>query len=1109
MEKLSTICVDEGTNECVDILRQKEANDVVKKQKELDDMNKLAAIAASEASTSGVGVEEANEINDNMNDEDKMDMENNDVLDGAGGKKPTSKSISSKIFNDRSKILRRAMINTQLELPDTLPFLLVDELKTGVAPTKVDESEASVARPNVSHLRGQKGVNLAEELYGLMLEYVANFDMDVVDLQSKMYQSLKRFWEVHTLSRVSLPDFPVHQLSLANIPNSALLVTNPFDASDMTPAQWDKILAGTYVKEELDEEVSATTCTDEGQESVFAALAIQRIIEKLDRGLGGIFIEKNKEHVPRYAKTYQRAKVLSSVVNHYLDTNKEIAMTTSGLSEADSGEAPAYRGPVLIVVKIDDFIAWEDVLRKYVLEKHKVVPYIGTEDDRDNIRSFISNVYSSYRPWTNGDKWYKEGKDYNCYAYYSPKGYCDVILVNYKSFIEDFECFMDVYWHLMIMDEPWGLVGNSKYTGVCNEISKMKVRNRMCSCSSIRYDDSFAGAADESTSQNSTSVKVTGSMVDALDALGAVSPLLLDFVKKNSGVDPRGIPSDENTILLVDNKSARNILRITSDVTVVNDHEITEQTTDLRNLYNNGQELFDSLSYMEWFGVGYVLDRPSNLITKYRCENLAFINVYEDKELARELQGVDIESLFGRQSYFYTYSNDKSLHWTKHLKVKYSYEDVMAVKDQGATSGVTTEGGTAGVQEPAAKRKRAPRKKKETVADVKAEQKVEVKPDIIVNGESTTINTVSEVPNNESQVNQESMDTAPAPPDAPAPAKKRSTPKKQTNPVAIDGETTATESQGGDTSAASEITRNIRRAGVNSWSATISFPNRIRSLGMYPSEEYAIAAYNQAAKELATINSRVMLSKQSHSPMYFVPSLKLQSLRGWNVGDPLSNLDIDVGKMSPEQLQFETKMMMGAYAGNRIHWIPGQTANFAEFGFDMYNKGIYAIAALCDKDCLHPLRIFSHRCVLGRVRKETSLFMRDVYNIHEDFDLTTAKIEGISGYEGIAGLHVKFNGHADDFSEFIHISDDPSVSYRHAEIIWNERCPAVYDPYLFHSYNGGNYSGASNAATGDVGKRGINRAGCFQIKALSAAGIYVNGKKRLPRYLSYYSAQTS
>ena len=789
------------------------------------------------------------------------------------------------------------------------------------------------------------------------------------------------------------------------------------------------------------------------------------------------------------------------MVNHYLDTNKESVVATSGSSDADAGEAPVYRGPVLIVVKIDDYIAWEDVLRKYVLPKHKVVPYIGTEDERDNIRSFISNVYSSYRPWTNGDKWYKEGKDYNCYAYYSPKGYCDVILVNYKSFVEDFECFMDVYWHLMIMDEPWGLVGNLKHTGVCNEISKMKVRNRLCSCSSIRYDDGVAGAAEESAGQYATSVKVTGSMVDALDALGTVAPLLLDFVKKNSGVDPRGIPSDENTILLIDNKSARNILRITSDITVVNDHEINEQTRDTRNLYSNGQELFDSLSYMEWFGVGYVLDRPSNVITKYRCENLAFINVYEDKELTRELQGVDIESLFGRQSYFYTYSNDKSLHWTKHLKVKYSYEDVSVVKDQGAASGVAnTEGGTDGAPEPAAKRKRAPRKKKEAVVDVKAEQKVEVKAEVMVSEEGTTINTVSDVVKNESQVHQAATGTTDAPNDAPAPAKKRSTPKKQANPVVIDGETAAAESQG-DTSAASEIARNIRRAGVNSWSATISFPNRIRSLGMYPSEESAIAAYNHAAKELATINSRVTLSKQANSPMYFVPSLKLQSLRGWNVGDPLSNLDIDVGKMSLDQLQFETKMMMEAYAGNRIHWIPGQTANFAEFGFDMYNKGIYAIAALCDKDCLHPLRIFSHRCVLGRVRKETSQFMRDVYNIHEDFDVTTAKVEGISGYEGIAGLHVKFNGHGDDFNEFIHVSDDPSVSYRHAEIIWNERCPAVYDPYLFHSYNGGNYSGASNVGTTDAGKRGINRAGCFQIKALSAAGIYVNGKKRLPRYL--------
>lgn len=965
------------------------------------------------------------------------------------------------------------MINTQLELPDTLPFLLADSIKSNSISVKAEEGDAATPRPNVSHLRGQKGVNLAEDLYGLMLDYVSNFDLDVADLRSKIYRSLKKFWEVSTLNRVSLPDFPVHQLSLSNIPNSALLVTNPFDVTDMTPDQWDKILDGKHVKEELSDGMSAAVSADEGQDSAFASLAIRRIIEKLDHGMGSIFIDKNKEHVSRYTRTYQRAKVLSSVANHYLDTNKGVT---------EGGDGPAYQGPVLIVVKIEDFMAWEDVLRKYVLKNHKVVPYIGTEEDRDNIRSFISNVYSSYRPWTSGDRWYHEDKDYNCFAYYSPKGHCDVMLVNYKSFVEDFECFIDVHWHMMIMDEPWGLISNCKYTGVTNEIGKMKVRHRICSCSSIRYDDGVGSASDD-TSHSSTSVKVTGSMVDPLDALGAVAPLLLDFVKKNSGVDPRGIPSDENTILLIDNKSARNMLRITSDLTVVNDHVLTEQTRDARNIYSNGTELFDSLACMEWFGVSYVLDQASNLITRYRCENLAFINVYEDKELTREMQGVDVESLFGRQSYFYSYSNDKSLHWTKHLKVKYSYEDATAVKEQAAGGGgggaVNSEDATEG--EPAAKRKRAPRKKKEV------EVKVEVKAE---NEGSAPINTATDASTIDPVI----------PPEVPAPTKKKSTPKKAatTPATAVDGET------GDAESGSTEISRNIRRAGVNSWSATISFPNRIRSLGMYPSEESAIAAYNHAAKQLVTINNRVMLSKQSSAaPIYFVPTLKLQSLRGWNVGDPLSNLDIDVGKMSLEQLQFETKMMMETYAGNRIHWIPGQTANFAEFGFDMYNKGIYAIAALCDKDCLHPLRIFSHRCVLGRVREETSQFMQDIYHVREDFNAKTNKIEGISGYEGIAGLHVKFNGSGDDLSEFIHISDDPSVSYRHAEIIWNEKCPAVYDPYLFH--NTGTYISATNISGGDTGKRGINRAGCFQIKALSAAGIYINGKKRLPRYTLTHS----
>jgi predicted transposase YbfD/YdcC len=102
IQKLSTICINEEMNECVDILRQKEANDVVKKQKELDDINKLAAIAA-ETSTSGGGgaVDDTADINDQLNDEDKMEMENNDPLDGAGGKKQSNKAISSKIFNDR------------------------------------------------------------------------------------------------------------------------------------------------------------------------------------------------------------------------------------------------------------------------------------------------------------------------------------------------------------------------------------------------------------------------------------------------------------------------------------------------------------------------------------------------------------------------------------------------------------------------------------------------------------------------------------------------------------------------------------------------------------------------------------------------------------------------------------------------------------------------------------------------------------------------------------------------------------------------------------------------------------------------------------------------
>ena len=198
----------------------------------------------------------------------------------------------------------------------------------------------------------------------------------------------------------------------------------------------------------------------------------------------------------------------SALDNNNSSNNSNNNKGNSNSSNANSSKATTSplekcKGPVLVVCRVCDLLAWEDAL--LVLQERssdlRVMTYYGGDVDRTTLRGYLSSTHLGM---------------------HSQRGHCNIVLTTYKFLQLDIDTvFSQITWDLQVLDHPWGLFSHHRHTEVSNLVLATHSNFRLYSCSSVRNK--------------------YGQLPDILEAVRAVLPFALGIGAKSHELLPNSL----------------------------------------------------------------------------------------------------------------------------------------------------------------------------------------------------------------------------------------------------------------------------------------------------------------------------------------------------------------------------------------------------------------------------------------------------------------------------------------------------------------------------------------------------------------------------------------
>jgi hypothetical protein len=102
----------------------------------------------------------------------------------------------------------------------------------------------------------------------------------------------------------------------------------------------------------------------------------------------------------------------------------------------------------------------------------RLLSYYGNTTDRALLRSYLTSS-----------------------SLYTERSPCHIILTHYEALLSDIYYFKFIRWQMVILDEGWSVVSNLKNKHLLEEINSLQMRHKILSCSSLSQPSSSSGGS--------------------------------------------------------------------------------------------------------------------------------------------------------------------------------------------------------------------------------------------------------------------------------------------------------------------------------------------------------------------------------------------------------------------------------------------------------------------------------------------------------------------------------------------------------------------------------------------------------------------------------------
>jgi hypothetical protein len=432
---------------------------------------------------------------------------------------------------------------------------------------------------------------------------------------------------------------------------------------DLIPTYWQEAIAnelpipGKKMKLSIDECSSRLVTPQATVRSTQTGACYQFCVERatalLNLGHHIVVVDKTPQDKDMKENTVpnlgHRIQLISSIIRANIGTIDYFNTTSKSKKKKNT---PVSRwGPILIIAKIKDLLIWEDLLRREcettpvvhtnsdtMSQPLRVLSYYGNTTDRALLRSYLTSS-----------------------SLYTERSPCHIILTHYEALLSDIYYFKLIRWQMLILDEGWSIVSNLKNKHLLDEINSLQTRHKILSCSSLASFSSFSSTAVAGASAGHRYYPDIYLTIQFLfpslwQALDSQNENFLSLYANGGGAG-----STSGNIEIV---TKRLLQHLCSSLTAICDEQISnlvhsqslETDEDTIKYY----DVVENLPWFEWEGVHvHVQPNPKSRSSanssavsaqgKYRVTyeftEIEHTNQYDDVDITNEFNSIKIDNL--------------------------------------------------------------------------------------------------------------------------------------------------------------------------------------------------------------------------------------------------------------------------------------------------------------------------------------------------------------------------------------------------------------------------------------------------------------------------------
>jgi hypothetical protein len=452
---------------------------------------------------------------------------------------------------------------------------------------------------------------------------------------------------------------------------------------DMIPTYWQEAIAneipipGKKVKLSVEECSSRLVTVDKAthqatQTGACYQFCVERATALLNLGHHIVVVDKTPQPQPQHSKNEEevitmttktslvmkeeeekipnlghRAQLISSIIRSNIGTIDYFNATSSSSKSKKKKNTPVSRwGPILIITKIKDLLTWEEILRKEceipvlvtteTSRPLRVLSYYGNTTDRALLRSYLTSS-----------------------SLYTERSPCHIVLTHYEALLTDIYYFKLIRWQMVILDEGWSIVSNLKNKHLLDEINSLQTRHKIISCSSLSASSSSPSGSKSPVVQQYPDIYLTIQFLfpSLWQALDSQNENFLVTQQANGGNTSSLNSNGNGNIEFV---TKRLLQHLCSSLTAICDEEISNlvhsQSLDTDDDTIKYYEVVENLPWFEWEGVHVQVQANPKVRSssnpsqgKYRVTyeftKIENTSHFDDVDITNEFNSIKIDNL--------------------------------------------------------------------------------------------------------------------------------------------------------------------------------------------------------------------------------------------------------------------------------------------------------------------------------------------------------------------------------------------------------------------------------------------------------------------------------